>query len=262
MKIVVCTVAAKAQKTIVGTIHSVRNQKIPPGVEVDHHFVIPPEDRLTALAIHQAGVRIDHVHFEDRPGIYQAMNQGIDIALNDPRTRLISLLNADDCYQPNTISLVNDAYQENPNADIFYGNLKVVDQAGQIKRIWIPSDELNFKAGEMPPHPTIFAKPECYKETKFSPEFTISADFKLLRDLYNKGKEFVHINEFLVFMGEGGVSSKRRWQAFIQDYHVLRVTGFSKEEALWIATRKRLGKIRQFFPSISSGKGLTSKQNS
>jgi len=54
-------------------------------------------------------------------GIYDAMNKGIARA----RGKIIGILNADDYYEPETLARVAEASGINPDADIYYGFLRV-----------------------------------------------------------------------------------------------------------------------------------------
>jgi len=61
-------------------------------------------------------------------GMYQAINKGLARASGE----IISYLNSDDTYYPDTISNVVKSFQAHPQADFIYGNLNFIDEKDRL----------------------------------------------------------------------------------------------------------------------------------
>ena len=115
-------------------------------------------------------------------GIYDAMNKGIDETTGD----IVGILNSDDYFQrEDIIHIISKTFNDCPEIEGLYGDAKVVslDNTNKIVRYtrakffrpWM------FKIGLMPPHPSFYAKKECFeKYGLYNPRFKIAADFDLM----------------------------------------------------------------------------------
>lgn len=65
---------------------------------------------------------------EPDKGMYHAINKGLIRATGE----IVSYLNSDDIYYPDTISNVVKSFTQQPQADLIYGNLDIIDEKDQI----------------------------------------------------------------------------------------------------------------------------------
>lgn len=122
---------------------------------------------------------------EPDTGIYNAMNKGVALALNDPRcedTSLIALLNSDDYYQSDTLARVLRAQQTYPQAEFFYGNVALIDaekcpcgERYSVRNI----SRGNMAFGMVVEHPALFLTARLYKAYgTYDESFKIAADYE------------------------------------------------------------------------------------
>ena len=143
-------------------------------------------------------------------GIYDAMNQGINMADGD----IIGILNSDDFYTSNDVLYtVAKAFEEDPTLEAVYGDVhycKADDIAKPVRyysskffRPWL------MRLGFMPAHPSFYVRREVFeKYGLFDPSYKIAADFDLLlRFIFINRIKTKYIEKDFVTMREGGASS-------------------------------------------------------
>src|SRR5690606_19331085 len=111
----VITVSFNAMDTLPQTLASLANQD-----EKDFEHIIVDGGSTDGTKQYLEGLQLPYLRWISKAdtGIYNAMNKGISMA----RGQVVSFLNADDSYFPDTISSVKKAFQ--PEIDIIYGNLR------------------------------------------------------------------------------------------------------------------------------------------
>jgi len=91
-------------------------------------------------------------------GQTHAINQGWEHATGE----ILAYINSDDCYFPETIAVIVQAFHTNPQAGMIYGTAIVVDETGEPLRVWKGqtfSLETMLTKGSIVPQPaTFFAK--------------------------------------------------------------------------------------------------------
>jgi len=142
-------------------------------------------------------------------GIYDAMNKGIALATGD----VVGILNSDDFYIDEfVIEKVIKEFDEK-GVDSVYSDLVFVNPKNLEKTVrYYDSSQFNpsrFAYGWMPAHPTFFVKKKAYdKYGVFRTDLKIGADFDILvRFLYTHGISYSYMQEVLVKMRVGGVST-------------------------------------------------------
>ena len=247
MKVSIITVCYNSSETIESTIRSVISQNYS-GIE---YIIVDggsTDDTLQIVERHKS--KIAKVISEKDDGIYDAINKGIAQASGD----IIAILHADDFYPAeNIISLITEAFTQK-NVDAVYGDLQYVDRSDTsiIKRNWNSGEykKQNFLKGWMPPHPSFFAKKECYKKFGvFNTTLKSAADYELmLRFLYKHNCSVAYIPQVLVKMRVGGksnVSIMNRIKANREDKRAWELNGLTPELLTFI--KKPLSKLGQFF---------------
>ncbi|MEM0996672.1 MAG: glycosyltransferase family 2 protein [Bacteroidota bacterium] len=205
MKVSIITVVYNGEATIASAITSVRDQDYS---DIEYIIVDGASQDRTVEIVREFGPVVSVLISEPDRGLYDAMNKGIARATGD----VIGILNADDLYAgTDIISSVVQQLQES-GADSLVGDLVYVkpDQTDNIVRYYRSQNfQLKrFEVGDMPPHPTFFARRNLYEQHgNFNTEYRIVADFDLmLRFLYKAGASFTYLPKVMVKMRTGGLS--------------------------------------------------------
>jgi glycosyltransferase involved in cell wall biosynthesis len=149
------------------------------------------------------------IHFwisEKDDGIYDAMNKGLKLCTGE----IIGIINSDDYYSDESIfSRLIETMIEKPG-DIYYGDMIIINQQNHevIEKRYTNLKKLYF--GMYLNHPSTFVKRSIYNKLGLfdSKNFKIAADYDFMfRNFINKSK-FVYINQFMVYMRDGGESIK------------------------------------------------------
>jgi len=245
MKISLITICYNSEKTLEETIQSVLNQN-----HKNIEYVIKDGGSTDGtLAIVEKYK--DRVKFVSKPdlGIYDAMNQGLDLCSGN----VIGIINSDDFFPDNeVVSRVVDALKDELVGAV-YGDLEYVSahDTSKVERHWKanPYDKTNFLKGWMPPHPTFFIRKVFYeKYGVFNPAFKSAGDYELmLRMLYKNDISTAYIPKVQMKMRAGGVSNmsiKNRIRANMEDRKAWKLNGLKpKWYTLW---QKPLSKIFQW----------------
>lgn len=247
LSVSVITVCYNNSQTIEETIKSVVTQDYK---NIEYILVDGASTDGTLQIIDRYKKQLSTVVSEKDKGIYFAINKGIALATGD----VVAILHADDFYADQTvISKVVHAF-ETTQSDTVYGDLQYVDrnETAKVIRNWKASDysKDNFLKGWMPPHPSFFAKRNCYTRFgSFNTALTSSADYELmLRFLYKNNCSTAYIPEILVKMRAGGQSNsslKNRIHANREDKKAWELNDLNPHFLTFI--RKPLSKLKQFF---------------
>lgn len=201
MKISVITVCFNSEKTIRDTLESMNIQKYK-----DFEYIIidglSTDKTLEIVEEYKDKLNLKIVSEKDN-GLYDAMNKGIKIASGE----IIGILNSDDWYEKNTLSLVNDFFEHHYDCDILSGamNLQTFNKK-KIKTIY-KTTLLKIKK-EMPVnHPATFVRKEVYNEIGgFNLKYKVSADYDFICRAYVNNKKFYFIDKVLTNMRLGGLT--------------------------------------------------------
>ena len=147
-------------------------------------------------------------------GLYDAMNKGISIA----RGRFVGMLNSDDEYLPETLSLVRKHLDSNPDSQIVYGDLYMGEGTG--KKLIVGLNEISTR---MIPHPTVFVSLDTYRKYgAFNTAYRVAADYELMLRLRSVGAKFLKLDLPLAVMRPGGFSAKHKLRSVLETC-VLRI---------------------------------------
>lgn len=200
-KVSIITVVYNAVKTIEQTIQSVLNQTYP---SIEYIIIDGGSTDGTVDIINKFRDKIDIFISEKDDGLYDAMNKGIKSASGE----IIGILNSDDTYTENAISLVVDNFRNRP-MDVLYGDAMLVDGISEIG-LYDCSDIEQLWYRMAIPHPSTFVRKEIYdKYGVFDTQYLIAADYDLMLRLYCEGVRFGHIDELLTYFRLGGMCMVR-----------------------------------------------------
>lgn len=206
MKISIITATYNSGKTLEETILSVLSQNH----QDFEHIIVDGASKDNTIEIvkkyeKKYEGKLKYISEPDK-GIYDAMNKGIKLATGD----IIGFLNSDDKYANNKVLKTISETIEKTNCDGTHGNLLYMDEETMTKpqRKWI-TKSTNIKTGNITAHPTLYLKKEVYdKLGLYDLKYKVVADYNfMVKLLLNKDINLVHINEYLIHMRLGGVSS-------------------------------------------------------
>lgn len=212
IKVSIITVVYNASNTIEQTIKSVINQAYS---NIEYIIIDGGSTDGTMNIIRKYLDKIDILVSEKDNGLYDAMNKGIKLASGE----IIGILNSDDTYTENAVSLVVDSFK-NRRIDVLYGNAMFVDGTFEIG-LYDCSDIEQLWYRMAIPHPATFVRKAVYdKYGSFDTQYPISADYDLMLRLYSEGVRFGHIDEILTYFRVGGLSEVKA-DVTVEDGHAI-----------------------------------------
>ena len=190
------------------------------------------------------------VQTQDDAGLYQAINHGIRLAIDDPDVTHIGFLHSDD-------RLITSAFErylsviETEVSQVFYSGIEFHDASGSRVRVWESGEFSRFKlnTGWMPPHTSVVVRKEVYVELGlYNPDFGTAADYEwVVRVLSKHGENSRYFPERTLSMLVGGASSsslKARLRANAMDGKVW--ADKSKLQSMLVRVCKPVRKLGQF----------------
>jgi glycosyltransferase len=243
MKISIITPCYNSEKTIENTLQSVLSQNYD---NVEYIIIDGASTDKTSKIIKCYADRITYFVSEPDNGIYHAINKGIRLATGD----VIGLIHSDDeLYSTSVFSKIAEVFEYN-KSDIVYGNGIYVNSLHpeKIVRNWISGKYRTEKIeqGWFPLHPTVYVKRKVFDACGlYNESYKISADIDMMiRMLYKHNFKVHYLNEYIVRMQMGGISTSFKSQIYKwkEDIRIYRSYGFNP---YWTLGRKILSKIPQ-----------------
>jgi glycosyltransferase involved in cell wall biosynthesis len=224
-KISIITVCYNSEQFIGSAITSVLSQS---HNDLEYIIIDGGSKDNTFSIIQSYGSRVTKFVSEPDMGIYDAMNKGLSLATGD----VIGILNSDDFYPySDVISHVVQTFEQNPDVDMVLGNVDFVKSNKLSHPVRFYSSfsfsPWKMRFGFMPAHPAAFIKRSSYEKVgPYTLGYKIGADFEwFVRALVVKRLSYVKINQTLVRMREGGVSTsglKSYWLSSKEQVRALR----------------------------------------
>lgn len=186
-------------------------------------------------------------------GIYDALNKGISHSTGE----VIGLLSSDDVFSSrDVLKNVVSIFEEDESVSAVYGDLVYVHRSmpDRVIRTWRSSSFSPYflKQGWMPPHPTLYVRREWYDRIGgFDKRYRISADYLTILQLFSQPNfKAVYLPEVMIKMRLGGISNRSLGAILrksIEDWDVLRRSGFGIFGSVRALVLKNLSKVEQFF---------------
>lgn len=214
MKVSVITICYNNECDIRKTIESVINQSHP-----DIEYIIKDGGSMdnTLAIVNEYKDKIAKIVSCRDKGIYDALNQGIEVATGD----VVGFIHSGDMlYDCDVISRISKFHEET-NADISYGGSVNINENGKIVRLNRSPRKLSrlwIRLGWMPSHMSMYCKRELFdKYGMYRLDMPIAGDYEwYLRYFYKYGREFniQGMEGFTLFFQLGGVSSQDGFNKF------------------------------------------------
>tara|TARA_E500000081_G_scaffold154834_1_gene193114 strand:+ start:143 stop:3838 length:3696 start_codon:yes stop_codon:yes gene_type:complete len=192
----VVTVVYNNVSTFERCIRSVLNQTYS---NIEYIIIDGGSDKPTIDIIEKYSDRLEYFISEPDNGIYNAMNKGISVAKGD----YICLLNSDDVYESKFVELSVNALVET-GADISYSDYKAGNTDLKAEKIndGVLLGHLNIC------HNTFLVSRASYNAIgPYNENLRIISDAVWIRKAFKNRQKFVHVNESLFTLTEGGLSS-------------------------------------------------------
>jgi len=245
MKVSIITVCYNRKATIGQSIQSVLNQDYP---NIEYIIIDGNSSDGTQSIIESYSDKITHYISERDKGMYDAINKGLKLATGD----IIGLMHSDDTfYDSKVVSKIVNTFLISSNADAVYGDGIYVTNDAEEKiirnRIGGQYNFEKLKSGWLPLHPTVYIKKSIIeKYGYYSLDFKIASDTEfLLRYLFKHKINIVYMNEYVVKMKMGGLSTdyKRVFHVLSEDYKIYKYHNLSAFKAVF---QKKFSALTQY----------------
>ncbi len=200
MRFSVITVCFNAVKTIERTIMSVLNQNYG-----DLEYIIIDGNSIdgTQNIIKKYETAIDKWISEPDRGIYDAMNKGINLATGD----VISFLNADDWYEEDVISKINQ-YFEKQETDMVAGWEYFIIDEKPVAIITSRYDLSRPYLSNTCNQPSLFVKKKVFELIGgFNTELKYASDYEFVVRAWKRKTALLVVNDICTNFSAGGISN-------------------------------------------------------
>lgn len=158
---------------------------------------------------------------EPDEGIYDAMNKGVRMAHGE----WVLFMNAGDCFAAEDV--LERVFHIHPAADVIYGD---VVKNGVIKKASSPHNAHRMFFC----HQSCFVRRSCLSEYPFDTKHKMSADFKLIKQLWHAKKSFLQLDFPIADFDTSGISNTRRSEGIKDNIHVIREEDNIKDQIKFI----------------------------
>lgn len=217
----VITIVYNNVRDIERTMLSVLNQNY---AHIEYIVVDGASTDGTLEIIQRYQDRLSKVVSEKDAGIYDAMNKGLALASGD---YVLFMNSGDELYAPDTVETV---FATAPNADIYYGETEMYNQAWQSigkRRHSVPEKFTwkSFRFGMTISHQAIYIRRSLTEP--YDRKYQLSADIDWILTAAKKAKISVKVSGYVAKYLVGGMSKKRHQQSLKERFVI-----FSKHYGL------------------------------
>ena len=236
-KISVITVTKNSEKFLEENLQSLKNQTYK---NFEHIIIDGKSTDKTVEIIKKYSNQVYFWKSEIDSGLYEAMNKGIDKSTGD----IIGILNSDDVYYPQALSIVNDYFSNYPNIDFLFGTV----EKHKLMHVFYPK-KIKWTFGFYTTHSIGFfiRKSSQLKLGLYDTQYKYSADYDLFyRMIVKKNLKGISTkkNEILGKFRKGGLSSRIRYIDFLRENNRIRINNGQNKFIVYIIFLLRL--IRNF----------------
>ena len=146
---------------------------------------------------------------EPDKGIYDAMNKGVRMAHGE----WVLFMNAGDCFASDDV--LERVFHTLPATDVIYGD---VVKDGVVKKASSPHNAHRMFFC----HQSCFVRKSCLSEYPFDTKHKMSADFKLIKQLWYAHKSFLQLDFPIADFDTKGISNTRRSDGIMDNIHVIQ----------------------------------------
>ena len=236
-KISVVTVTKNSEKYLEENIQSVSNQTYR---NFEHIIIDGASTDKTIKIIKKNSNKITKWISEPDEGLYFAMNKGIKLCTGD----IIGILNSDDIYYPEALSIVNRYFSKNKNLDFLFGSV----HKHKLMHGYFPK-KIKWTFGFYTTHSVGFfiKKSSQMKIGLYDTQYKYSADYDLFYRMIVKKKMLgvsTKKNEIIGKFRQGGLSSRIKYLDFLKENNKIRINNGQNELFVYIIFLLRI--IRNF----------------
>ncbi|SEG18424.1 glycosyltransferase family 2 protein [Flavobacterium urumqiense] len=245
MRVSIITVCYNRKATIEQSIKSVLGQDYP---NIEYIVIDGNSTDGTKEIIQSYSDKIATYISEPDRGMYDAINKGLRLATGD----IVGLMHSDDeFYDFSVVSKIVEAFKSAPETDGLYGNGIYISNDTKERivrnRIGGSYDLKKIKSGWLPLHPTVYLKKSLIDSYGYyNLDFKIASDTEfLLRYLYKHKINVTYLNEYIVKMRMGGLSTsyKRALEVLYEDYRIYKYHQLSAVRTVFL---KKLNAVVQY----------------
>tara|TARA_A100000164_G_scaffold380780_1_gene429531 strand:- start:597 stop:1304 length:708 start_codon:yes stop_codon:yes gene_type:complete len=206
----------------------------------EHIIIDGKSEDKTLEIINQNKNKIYYWKSEKDHGLYDAMNKGIGVATGE----IIGILNSDDVYYPEALSIVNKYFSSNPDIDFLFGSV----HKHKLMSGFYP-EKIKWTFGFYTTHSVgFFIKKSSQINLGFYDiQYKFSADYDLFYRMIVK-KNYKGLStkkdEILGKFRQGGLSSRIRYLDFLKENNKIRINNGQNKLIVYIIFLLRL--IRNF----------------
>ena len=233
LKISVVTVTKNSEKFLEENLQSLKNQTYR---NFEHIIIDGKSTDKTIEIIKKYSDQINFWKSEIDSSLYEAMNKGIDKSTGD----IIGILNSDDIYYPQALSIVNDYFSNYPDIDFLFGSV----EKHKLMHGFNPK-KIKWTFGFYTTHSIGFfiRKSSQLKLGLYDTQYKYSADYDLFYRMIVK-ENFKGIstkkNEILGKFRKGGLSSRIRYIDFLRENNRIRINNGQNKFIVYIIFLLRL----------------------
>lgn len=208
----IITPCYNSEKTIERTIQSVLNQTC----QSFRYYIVDGGSTDGTVSIIQRYVelypnKIRYISEKDN-GIYDGINKGIRMAIDDSPSQLIGIVNSDDFYEMDALQHMAEAYTKTDIGNfgyvVLYGALRIWEK-GKEKSIWLNRHE--FLPSTMIGHPACFVSEKLYRDKgMYSLNYRSAADYEFMLRMFNDEQvRFQPVYHVISNFSTGGFSDSK-----------------------------------------------------
>ncbi len=212
-KITIITVVLNDEKHIEQTILSVLNQTF---TDYEYWVIDGQSTDGTLDIVRKYSDRLRFVSEKDR-GLYDAMNKGLNLATGE---YVLFLNSGDRLYDSHVLEKIFNL----PPADVYYGDVSIVDEQGNVKglRRLRPPENLTWKSfakGMLVAHQAFIPRRELCPP--YDLKYRFSADYDWTIKILRKAKVVINTGLIIVEYLDGGLTKKNLLKSLRERFRIM-----------------------------------------